>query len=66
MSSDSREPDTEPKSNAEDTVWRRLVAQLVRGLSGLLEASEHKRKRPRNLYVRSLSGKGLGTRPHGE
>ena len=66
MNSDGRESNPGPKVNTDDPVWRRLAARFVRGLSDLLEASEPRRKRPRNLYVRGLSGRGLGTRPHGE
>ena len=47
-----------------DSVLHRLTARLVKAVSDLLEVSEPKRKRPRNLYVRGA--KGLVTRPYNE
>ena len=52
--------------NVSDPVWRRLVARFMRGLSELLEASEPKRKRARNLYIRGMTSQGLVTRPYSE
>jgi hypothetical protein len=47
-------------------LWRRLTARFVRALSDLLAASEPKRKRPRNLYIRGVTANGLVTRPYSE
>ena len=44
------------------SAWRRLAARLVKALSDLLEASEPKRKRPRNLYIRGMTSQALVTR----
>lgn len=46
--------------------WCRLTARFVRALSDLLAASEPKRKRPRNLYIKGMTAKELVTRPHNE
>ena len=46
--------------------WRRLVARIMRGLSDLLEASEPKRKRPRNLYIQGMTSQRLVTKPYSE
>jgi|RhiMethySRZTD1v2_1073278.scaffolds.fasta_scaffold04112_6 hypothetical protein len=52
------------EKSARDSVLRRLTARFVKALSDLLEASEPKRKRPRNLYIRGMTSQGLVTRPH--
>lgn len=51
---------------ADRSTWRRLTARFVKALSDLLEASEPKRKRPRNLYIRGMTSQGLVTRPYSE
>jgi hypothetical protein len=51
---------------ARDSVLGRVMARLVKALSDLLEASEPKRKRPRNLYIRGMTSQGLVTRPYSE
>ena len=51
---------------AASSIWRRLMARFVRALSELLEASEPKRKRPRNLYIRGMTSQRLVTRPYSE
>ena len=56
----------EPGRNARASRLRRLAARLVKALSDLLEASEPKRKRPRNLYIRGVTANGLVTRPYSE
>jgi hypothetical protein len=61
MNSDERE-----LNPADHSAWRRLTARFVRALSDLLEASEPKRKRPRNLYIRGMTSQGLVTRPYSE
>jgi len=42
------------------------VARIMRGLSDLLEASEPKRKRPRNLYIQGMTSQRLVTKPYSE
>ena len=49
-----------------DSVLRRLTARFVKALSDLLEASEPKRKRPRNLYIQGVTANRLVTRPYSE
>jgi hypothetical protein len=51
---------------ADRSAWRRLTARFVHALSKLLAASEPKRKRPRNLYIRGMTSQGLVTRPYSE
>ena len=51
---------------ARDSVLRRVTARLVKALSDLLEASEPKRKRPRNLYIQGMTSQRLVTRPYSE
>jgi hypothetical protein len=54
------------EKSGRDPVLRGLIARLVKALSELLEASEPKRKRPRNLYIRGMTSQSLVTRPHSE
>ena len=56
----------EASRKARDSILRRMTARLVKALSELLEASEPKRKRPRNLYIRGMTSRGLVTRPYSE
>ena len=46
--------------------WRRLTARMVRALSELIAASEPKRRRPRNLYIRGMTARALVNRPYSE
>ena len=48
------------------SLWLRLAERFVRGLADLLEASEPKRKRPRNLYIQGMTTQRLVTRRHSE
>jgi hypothetical protein len=66
MKSTGQRPGAIKKADGEDTVWRRWMARFVRGLSDLLEASEPKRKRPRNLYISGMTSQRLVTRPYSE
>jgi hypothetical protein len=47
-------------------LWRRLAQRFERALSDWLAASEPKRKRPRNLYIKGMTARGLVTRPYSE
>jgi hypothetical protein len=63
---DEREGDSTVRGDTRSSLWRRAKARIVKALSDLMEASEPKRRRPRNLYIKGMTSRGLATRPYGE
>ena len=63
---DEREWDSAARGDAGRSLWRRTKARIVKALADLMAASEPKRRRPRNLYIKGMTSSRLATRPSSE